>query len=105
MSMLDEDEQQRIAEVQGRRLRPPSAIGTWSAPWTDGPRASKSALSARNPYHVHVSDYLARMRSGGMPRPEVLGVDSWVHAEGSRTFGFKTAEAADAFRTKWGLWA
>lgn len=103
MSMLDEDEQQRIAEVQGRRRMSERslAVGRWS----DGPRASKSALSARNPYHVHVSDYLARMRGGGMPRPEVLGVDSWVHAEGSRTFGFKTAEAADAFRTKWGLWA
>lgn len=65
---------------------------------------SMTRLIDRNPHRVHVSDYLERLSRGLMPRPEKLGVDSWVVGRpASRTFGFKTEDEAKAFKAKWVL--
>lgn len=60
-------------------------------------------LRLRSPHHHEVPDYIVRMKEGRMPRPEALGVDSWVTSRGSRTFGFKSADEREVFRARYGV--
>lgn len=53
-------------------------------------------LAARNPYHVPVKNWQELKKAKAAPRPENVGVDSWV-IDDVRIFGFTNKEQAQRF--------